>query len=385
MPREDNPSDLIAAIYDTAIDSSRWDEVVRRIVEATKSISGVVLAHQLDSLTHHVDASRVEASYNVDPFYSDAFEKTYYKASVNPLTPAAVALAPGEVLAASFITQTDRFRATAFYNEFLRPQGCADCVGIGLCHTPAASEMLVLQRSPNATLVEPPEWHLLETIAPHLKRASELHQELARARALTGSLGAAVAAAGFAVFLLSEDSRILFANAKAEDLMRLGALRCEGGRLAGGTPPLTHRLHTLARHAAKGWSGGTLELPRSEDRPLLAHVIPLAPHRALPIFDIDRPAAAVFIADPASNSGAQIRRFAERFGLTPGETRVLTEILAGSGLSAAAMALKITRATVRTHAQHIFEKTGTERQTELIRLFFETAIVPAMWRLSFQG
>ena len=33
-------SDLIAAIYDAIIDPSRWDEVVKRIVEATKSVSG---------------------------------------------------------------------------------------------------------------------------------------------------------------------------------------------------------------------------------------------------------------------------------------------------------------------------------------------------------
>jgi hypothetical protein len=32
--------DLIAAIYDAIIDPSRWDEVVKRIVEGTKSFSG---------------------------------------------------------------------------------------------------------------------------------------------------------------------------------------------------------------------------------------------------------------------------------------------------------------------------------------------------------
>jgi hypothetical protein len=35
--------DLIAAIYDSVIDPSRWDEVVKRIVEATKSFSGNLL------------------------------------------------------------------------------------------------------------------------------------------------------------------------------------------------------------------------------------------------------------------------------------------------------------------------------------------------------
>jgi DNA-binding CsgD family transcriptional regulator len=63
-----------------------------------------------------------------------------------------------------------------------------------------------------------------------------------------------------------------------------------------------------------------------------------------------------------------------RFGLTPGETRVLGEIIGGNGLPAAAARLKITQATARTHAYRIFEKTGTNRQAELIRRFFETSL-----------
>src|SRR5262249_60029228 len=92
----------------------------------------------------------------------------------------------------------------------------------------------------------------------------ELHQLLSGARAATESLGAAVAAAGFAVFLLSGDCRILFANAKAEDLLCRGmGLRCKRGRLAGATPSLTRRLHALAREAARpggseGDIGGTI-------------------------------------------------------------------------------------------------------------------------------
>lgn len=122
-------------------------------------------------------------------------------------------------------------------------------------------------------------------------------------------------------------------------------------------------------------AGGTIELCRSENRPpLVAHVIPLAPIRTLANFDLERPAVAVFIVDPAAGFGAQIQQFAARFGLTPAETRILAEIIAGNGLPAAAARLKITGATVRTHAYRILEKTGTNRQTELIRRFFETAL-----------
>jgi DNA-binding CsgD family transcriptional regulator len=161
---------------------------------------------------------------------------------------------------------------------------------------------------------------------------------------------------------------------------RQTGLRYERGQLAAATPALTHRLHALARGGsclgrAEGDIGGTLELSRGENcPPLVAHVIPLAANRAAAVFDIDRPAAAVFVVDPAAGLGAQIQHFAARFGLTLAETRVLGEIIGGNGLLAAAAKLKITEGTARSHTNRILAKTGTTRQTELIRRFFETAL-----------
>lgn len=373
MPRQDNARDLIAAIYDTVVDPARWEEVVRCIVAATKSAAGALIRHE-------PGVARRTALFNIDPAYADseALQAAY---RINPLATTARAIRAGEVRTGTHITQAENFKASAFYNEYFRPQLFADVAGIGLFHRPDATILLTVYRSPNAIWVEPPEWQLLETLAPHLKRAAELHQLLSRARALTDSLGVVSSAQGLAVLLLSGDCRVLFANAEAEGLLRLGVgLRCERGRLAAATPSLTQRLHALARQGARpdpagGETGGTLELPRGEGRPpLVAYVIPLAQNRVVSIFDIDRPAAAVFVADPAADLAAGVRRFAQRFGLTPGETRVLAEVIGGNGLLAAATKLKIARATVRTHTQRIFEKAGTQRQTELIHLFFETAM-----------
>jgi DNA-binding CsgD family transcriptional regulator len=362
--------DLIAAIYDTIIEPSDWEGVVKRIVDATKSDSGTLWIQQSD-------AAHLSATCNIDPFYANAYVQHYYK--INPLTAAAATIAPGEVRTATSITHTDSFKDWAFCNEFVRPQGWADLVAVGLLRTPKTYGVLSLQRSPDAIWVEPAEWHLLETLAPHLKRAAEIHQLLARERAAKVSLGAAVAAAGFAVFLLTGDCRVVFANAKAEDLIRRGfGLRYERGRLAATSPALTARLRALARQAAshktgEGDIGGTIELCRGENRPpLVAHVIPLASIRTVAIFDFDRPAAACFVVDLAANLDATAQRFAARYGLTGAETRVLVELVRGNGRLAAAARLNITEATVRTHASRILAKTGTSRQTELIRRFFET-------------
>lgn len=74
----------------------------------------------------------------------------------------------------------------------------------------------------------------------------------------------------------------------------------------------------------------------------------------------------------------EISRFSARFGLTVAETRILREIISGKGLLAAAARLDISESTARTHARRIFNKTGTHRQAELIRSFFESRSVAAL-------
>jgi DNA-binding CsgD family transcriptional regulator len=363
-------TDLITAIYDSIIDPSGWEGIVKRIVENTKSFSGnLVLQHR--------DAGSFTALYNVDPAIADAYAQTYHRH--DPLRTPAWSIAPGEVRACTY-TQTDGFKASAYYDEFVRPQGWAGLVVTGLERSANGFALLALTRSPHAVWPEPAEWRLLKTLAPHLQRAAALHTLFARTKTTTEQLGAAVAAAGFAVFLLAWDCRILFVNPKGEDLLRRQiGLRYERGRMAAATPALTFRLQAVARagsrpEGAEG-AGATLELNCGENRPpLLAHVIPLGRSRTVSIFDIDRPAVAVFVVDPAAGFSAQVQRFAARFNLTPAESRVLEEVIGGSGLLAAATDLKISEKTARTHMTHIFEKTITARQTELIRRFFESSL-----------
>jgi DNA-binding CsgD family transcriptional regulator len=59
---------------------------------------------------------------------------------------------------------------------------------------------------------------------------------------------------------------------------------------------------------------------------------------------------------------------ARQFQLTPSEVRVLDAVLKVSGVPKMAEALGISQATVKTHLQSIFGKTGVRRQADLIKL-----------------
>src|SRR5262245_17474093 len=54
------------------------------------------------------------------------------------------------------------------------------------------------------------------------------------------------------------------------------------------------------------------------------------------------------------------------FGLTPAEARLALQLVAGETLRAAAVKLGISYETARSHLKHIFNKTGTCRQAELV-------------------
>ena len=56
------------------------------------------------------------------------------------------------------------------------------------------------------------------------------------------------------------------------------------------------------------------------------------------------------------------------FGLTPAELRVLFAIVEIGGVPEAAAVLGISEPTVKTHLKHLFEKTGTHRQADLVKL-----------------
>ncbi len=75
-------------------------------------------------------------------------------------------------------------------------------------------------------------------------------------------------------------------------------------------------------------------------------------------------------SDPADPyAPGRVGAFAERYGLTPRETDVLAHLLRGRSLAAIAERLFVTAGTVKTHALHIYRKTGVGGRQELMDLF----------------
>ncbi|MBN9265605.1 MAG: helix-turn-helix transcriptional regulator, partial [Hyphomicrobium sp.] len=86
--------------------------------------------------------------------------------------------------------------------------------------------------------------------------------------------------------------------------------------------------------------------------------------------DLRMPDAAVmlFIVDPANRAGIPAALIMEAYGLTRAEARVALAAVSGLSIPEAAIQLRISANTIKTHLRRVFAKTGTGRQTELVRL-----------------
>ncbi len=77
---------------------------------------------------------------------------------------------------------------------------------------------------------------------------------------------------------------------------------------------------------------------------------------------------AVFIRELGDTSPFPAELFVCRYAITPAESRVMMLLVQGMTISEAAEALGISPPTAKTHLARLFDKTGTSRQADLVRL-----------------
>jgi len=184
-----------------------------------------------------------------------------------------------------------------------------------------------------------------------------------------------------AALLTDANARVIRANTAGKLLLdaKDAVYLCDGRLTLSGAPDALQKLvSSCARGDLTGYGpGGELEVARISPRsPLHVTVTPLrskVPLTDLPWIGVGTPVAIVTMTDPDSVRLRREKTLRRRFDLTFAEAAVAGEILKGDGRKAAARRCGITVGTAKTHLASIFEKTGTHRQAELIRVLLAAA------------
>jgi DNA-binding CsgD family transcriptional regulator len=222
------------------------------------------------------------------------------------------------------------------------------------------------------------EVRLFAAVLPSIQRGVQLQRRLAAAEMERTTSESAFDRLSDAVVIVDEAFRIRFANRSAAEILAdADGLRCAPDGIAAADTRETAVLRQFIAGQRHGGgdglppSGGRCQVSRLAGRaPLSVLVVPVRMEAAW--LSQRQPNAILFVTDPDRQRVMKADVVGRRFLLTQAEVRVVAEVAKGDGAEAVATRLGIGLATVRTHMHHIFEKTGTHRQAELVGLVMQS-------------
>jgi DNA-binding CsgD family transcriptional regulator len=365
MSSESDLAPLIAAIYEAGMDFNLWPYALERIASAF-GVPSASMARQ-----GRTPSECWGAAVGIDPTMSENYLKNYY--SVDPLWQRSISTPAGTVQTDTMLIPRRELVRTEFFNDFLMPQSIGGLLNAIVLVEDGRQSVVTLHG------VQPfDEGHvaLYKLLAPHMQRAVQINIKLAKAELNHMASVETLNHLAEGVLFVELNANIMFANKAAEKLFADRDLRQNKGRLHANSTAETATLHAVIAKCAETRTqpqqSGFVSLRRQLGRSPLSLLVAPLPVEASWGLLASQPMAVIFVNDPDKNNKPAAVQLREKFGMTPAEAGFAVEILNGDGIQAAADRLSISRATARTHLSRIFDKTGTRRQAELVRVLIST-------------
>ena len=353
---------LVGQVYDAAVEPSRWPHVLESLSDFLEGAATKLTFQNVRTL--HSEANSVRMAPEADVIYA----QHYYK--VNVFLQRIAKLPAGTLIPVWELLPREIYQRSEFYNDFARPNDMCHPIGVVLVNDPNARVVFTCGSAKAAGEFDTEHLDRLRCIGPHLVRAAGVSLRLSRSEFTKNANVEALDRVAQGVLIVATDGEVLFANRAAGSLLaEADGIKTEKSALRASASADTVQLRRLIAAAAERLegAGGVMALPRPAPRRALSVLVaPLTIETTW--FTVSRPAAIVFVADPDSEPPIAPDQLSNLYRLTPSEVAVAMAIARGAGLQAAADELRISLTTARTHLQHVFEKTETRRQAELVRL-----------------
>ena len=365
-------SDFLDLVYEAALDPAAWTPVMERFADMVGGASG-----WLSQLSTEDDSGADESDpvSRVDPVWPQRYIEHF--GQCNPLHHVDDSRAYMRRWRPRILTDEDWMAKeslvrTEYYNDFLRPQGVDSCIMIRLAARGAEIATMNISRATPRGQFSRADIECAERIHPHLIRAFDMGRRFASTRRLAGELASVLDRSQHGLFVLSDDGCVRHVNRAGERLVsETSGLRLQGGRLTAASGADARQLAALIGAAGSPQSerraGGSMALATPHrSAPLSITVAPVRSEHKTPVFQGH--SVLVCVTDLEANITLPEQKLRELFGLTPAEARLALAIFEGLSPSEAAISFGVSPNTARVQLGHIFEKTGTNRQSELVRL-----------------
>lgn len=380
MSQEDALIDLIDCIGEAALDPELWPSVLTKLADVMGAAKAAVAAADRREQAFALIAPRTDPQFLAS--YKD------YWALHNPLWARSTIRPPGEIFSLDDLMPREDFTKTAIYNEWWRPARCGLAVlGANLFVEGEFSALICVDNAPERDVIGGEQVRIFALMLRHIERAVRIQRRLWRLDLDRDTSADQLETLPHAVLLVDSGARIVFANAAAEAILVSGDwLRRQGGCLdTAGSGPLRELIASCGARPRSGLSknrGGDFEIARGPGQaPLQVMVAPLGVKGLfvdVPWLGLRTPVAIITVTDPDVERRRLEQRLRDSFGLTPAESGLATEIVKGDGRKAAAQRRGVALSTARAQLSSIYDKTGTRRQAELVRLLHDLMVRTAL-------
>jgi DNA-binding CsgD family transcriptional regulator len=352
-------SSVIENIYDAALEPARWNDAVVGINDFVGTRAcGIISKDSVSKIgeTHYY--------CGVDPhyikLYSDGYSRFDPLARLPPL---------GHVVGLPDLVSYDDYRRGPFYQEWLRPQGCADTPNVLLDKSDCPVLLTFLVGGDE--VMGGDMRRRIAQVAPHAQRAVMINKAIERKKSQTTTFADTLDGLSAGVFLVDVQCRIMHANAAGQDLLgEDDVLRSIGGQLVARDRQANQSLREgIANIRVGGEGGGTaFSMITDDGAQYVAHVLPLKSVIRTASPPSLGAAAAVFVRKVELDGQSYGALVARAYGLTPAESRVMLAIVEVGGVPETSERLGVAETTVKTHLYRVFSKTGASRQADLVKL-----------------
>lgn len=368
MQESEQVSALVGGIYDTVLEPGLWPSVL-------KSLSGFV-GGAAAALYAKDPVGKGGAVFHDDGGIPQHYNKLYFEKYVklDPSSTAQFCFELEEPFSTVDIMPYHEFLETRFYKEWGKPQELVDHIAATLDKSAAGMALVGVFRHARDGLANDETRRRMRLIVPHVRRAVLIGRviELKNAESAAFADSFDGLAAGF--FLVDADGRVVHANDAGFALIAAGDIvHAAGGLLSPRDTELRQTLQDVLAAASHGDSAighraiARMLMGRGGER-YAAHILPLSSGVRRRAGASYKAAAAVFIHKAALETRSPAEAIARTWKLTPTELRVLLAIVEVGGVPDVAAALGIAETTVKTHLSHLYAKTGTHRQVDLVKL-----------------
>jgi len=361
-------SDLIGGIYDCVLNPANWAPVLELICREFSFASSILGVQRLPAGLPICQVSvGIEADWLAEiPKFGPEILEVW--GGFGRLQSYAV----GEPVVNSQAVNRASIAGNRYLQEWTN-RGMIDAVALIVARNDAIMGNVAFNRHRSAGAVGEAEVAGLRLLAPHICRAVTISNLFDMKAVAAASFEAVIDRLACGVVVTDADLGIVHANAAATRMLAVGdPIHAKKGTLSllahEAQAALERAVHDAAiDDGSLGHKGIGIPSGSKSERPAAVHVMPLR-RNALRQGLASRAAVALFVVPGEAGPRIPIEALALVYDLTPAETGVLERVCAGATQAAIGRSLGIATSTVKTHLLHIFQKTGCERQVDLVRL-----------------